>query len=88
LITNASPGGLFIALSPPPEVGTHLIVRVRTDEGQRPIVVAGRVVRRVEAPPGAPVPTGVGVEITGSTPEWIATCERLGELPPQDESKP
>jgi hypothetical protein len=77
LIVNASEGGMFIALDPPPDVGTQLVIEIPASAGEPAMVVAGRVARRVLAPLGAPMPSGVGVEIANRTPEWLGFCTRL-----------
>jgi hypothetical protein len=77
VVVNASEGGLFLAVHPPSAVGSHVVIEIPQAPDLRTLVVAGRVARRVGAAAGASVPSGVGVEIVGPPPEWVALCARL-----------
>jgi hypothetical protein len=81
-ITDASDGGMFVAMRPAPPIGTRLVIEIPGRGGRRSFVVAGKVVRRIEAPVGAPVPTGVGIEVTSSSREWLEFCAQFAAAPP------
>lgn len=73
-LTNFNEDGLFVAVSNPEEVGAPISVELLTNEGNVLGRVEGRVAWRMIAPPGAPMPSGVGVEITRVEKDWIAFC--------------
>jgi len=75
LVADASEGGLFIVFEPP-VVGTRLIIEIPAAGGERSIVVAGRVVRRIVRWEG-PRPRGAGIEITARTSEWTVFCAQF-----------
>jgi hypothetical protein len=69
-ITNISNIGLFVAVESPPEVGAPVRVELIAGDDAVRGLVQGRVVRRVVAPMGAPMPSGVGIEVTRVDKEW------------------
>ena len=73
-LTNFNEDGLFVAVSNPADVGASISVELLTNQGSVLGRVAGRVAWRMVAPPGAPMPSGVGVEITRVEKDWIAFC--------------
>lgn len=77
---------MFLALDPP-EIGRHIIIEIPRARGEHPMVVAGRIVRRVVTPEG-PRPSGAGIEITARPPEWTAFCAGLALTSSAERSEP
>jgi hypothetical protein len=79
-LLNVSRDGLFVAMDPPPPVGTRVRAQLRTREGW--LTVEGVVVRVQpdgEAPGTAKLPPGIGVFLTSSEvgyERWCATLKK------------
>ncbi len=68
--TNISRDGMFIRMSPPKPIGTH--VRVRVLVGAHEILLEGVIVRAAEADDPD---TGVGVHLTSASYGWEKLCD-------------
>ena len=80
-VINASEDGLFLAMAVLPKMGTTLIMEVVV--GGKAMMVAGQVVRHIDAVPGAPMPGGVGLKLTTKPKNWTEIIKRLeSEIPP------
>ena len=77
-IVNASLGGMFVAMTDPPEVGMEL--NIELDIGRESIMVAGKVTHREIEQPGAAMPSGVGLELLMRSEAWEKVVEGLPAL--------
>jgi hypothetical protein len=77
-LMNINETGLFVAVASPGEVGQAISVELLTADGSVLGRVEGQVAWRVVAGPGAPMPTGVGVEIKRVQKDWIRFCAEKG----------
>ena len=75
-VVDASETGLFIAMEVLPKMGTHLIIEVII--GGQAVMVAGNIVRHMTTPDGAPMPSGVGLELTRKPDNWKDLISLLG----------
>jgi hypothetical protein len=75
-VTNISQLGLFLSVESPPPVGASARIEISHPKGDGLGLLVGRVVRRVVAPAGAPMPTGVGVELSPIERDWITRLAR------------
>lgn len=76
-VVDVSEGGLFLAVQPAPPLGTSVMIELVISG--KSMLLTGEVVRQVNAPPGAPMPSGVGLRLTRKPDEWRALVRQLNE---------
>jgi type IV pilus assembly protein PilZ len=62
LVTDLSPGGLFIRTSKPLEIGTEVELQILIEEGEEPMQIRGKVVWLRVTPDKR---DGMGIQFTG-----------------------